>query len=262
MVSTNQEEKIEKIIKSSGNNFHYKVAEYFRSKDWEVLVSPYYTDNYTDKPREIDLIAEKNYPCKNNWGNWVGYVNVRLFIECKYIVDEVVFWFDKKDKTRALDQLLKDTPLGDPNSWSMTNKHRYLQDEDVAKLFASNKTSESEVFYKTTTQCLNALVSNKSHPSITQVHNPIYVAQLNYPVITCNSFDKLFRYNEKKPSNIESNFMVEMNYAYYDKNKNSQNEFFLIDVSAFDKINHLIKSIEDCDIVAVREKIAWCKNGD
>jgi hypothetical protein len=45
----------------SGNNFHCKVVNYLRSRNWHVSISPWYVDSSTDKPRELDLIAEKLY---------------------------------------------------------------------------------------------------------------------------------------------------------------------------------------------------------
>lgn len=33
-----------------------------RGRGWTVTVSPYYSENFTDKPREIDIIAEKAVP--------------------------------------------------------------------------------------------------------------------------------------------------------------------------------------------------------
>lgn len=89
------------IIQKNGNNFHYKVVNFLRERGWFVLVSPYYNDNYTDKPREIDIIAEKPFDIHNLFGDqWLGTVNVRLFIECKYINGVMVLWFDQKTITR------------------------------------------------------------------------------------------------------------------------------------------------------------------
>lgn len=64
--------KIDDLIKNSGNNFHYKVVSYLRENGWAVSVSPYYNDNVTDKPREIDLIAEKEYAAYSWVGNKLG----------------------------------------------------------------------------------------------------------------------------------------------------------------------------------------------
>ena len=74
-------DKVKDIIASSGNNFHCKVFDYLKEKGWTVLISPYYNDNVSDKPREIDLIAEKAFAWKNSLNRFIGTVNVKLFIE-------------------------------------------------------------------------------------------------------------------------------------------------------------------------------------
>ena len=50
----------ETFVQESSNNFHSKVVRSFRDNEWHTLVSPYYLDSLTDKPREIDLITEKS----------------------------------------------------------------------------------------------------------------------------------------------------------------------------------------------------------
>ena len=78
-------DKVKGIIEKSGNTFHCKVLKYLQEKSWTVLISPYYNDNVSSKPREIDLIAEKAFKATDSRGEFIGTVNVKLFIECKYI---------------------------------------------------------------------------------------------------------------------------------------------------------------------------------
>ena len=78
------------FIELSGNPFHSRVVKKLRDVGWTVMVSPYYSDNFTAKPREIDIIAEKKFEVKDSFfeNGWIGTLDVRLFIECKYI-DEI-----------------------------------------------------------------------------------------------------------------------------------------------------------------------------
>lgn len=48
-----------------GNRLHARVAKLLRDSGWEVLVSPYYRDNATDKTREADIIAEREFTVKH-----------------------------------------------------------------------------------------------------------------------------------------------------------------------------------------------------
>lgn len=252
--------KIEEIIEKSGNNFHYNVVEFLRDAGWYVLVSPYYNDNFTDKSREVDIIAEKSYPVGR-----FGTVNIRLFIECKYVILDTVFWFDNKNLTSALKRVLSDTPLEDPSKWSMTNDHRYMENVMVAKLFASenNKSPDNDIVYKAITQSLNAMAYYKNDPSFIPVgpHSRIgKIITLNYPVVICNNLGHFWKYDfatKNPPEQITNNFQMEIQYAYLDKNKSNKNEYFLLDFVAFDKLNHFIDDIEKKDLGAVKEKIAF-----
>ncbi len=94
-------DEINKIIETSGNNFHCKVLSYLKERGWHVLVSPYYTDNISDKPREIDLIAEKVFGHGGKWSERRGTINIKLFIECKY-VSQMFSGFTKKKCEKQL----------------------------------------------------------------------------------------------------------------------------------------------------------------
>src|SRR3989338_2747288 len=154
-------DEVQSIIEKSGNSFHSRVVNLLREGGWTVLVSPYYSDNFTDKPREIDIIAEKGFDIGMWVNEWVGTVNVQLFLECKYINEKIVFWFDAKDEYRAIERIMKDTRLEHPNQNNSIRVNHYLSDAFVAKLFASLKrdgSDEHNLFQRAINQSLNALV--------------------------------------------------------------------------------------------------------
>src|SRR4030043_1429892 len=131
-------DKVKAIIAQSGNTFHCKVLKYLQDKGWTVLISPYYNDNVSSKPREIDLIAEKAFDAKDRFKGFLGTVNVKLFVECKYISQKTVFWFHDKDKQKAEELVTQTTPLPPDNTY--TAKHHYLGEVDrVAKLFSDEQ---------------------------------------------------------------------------------------------------------------------------
>src|SRR3954463_3413355 len=94
-------EEAKSIVLESGNSFHCRVVRFLQDNGWHTQISPYYMDNSTNKPREIDLIAEKFWMYKDPFRRASGTVNVKLFIECKYIPQVNVFWFSPKDKLSA-----------------------------------------------------------------------------------------------------------------------------------------------------------------
>jgi len=247
----NQMDEVNSIINASGNSFHCKATKYFREKGWSTLVSPYYMDNSSNKPREIDLIAEKSWLYDDRHTGKYGTINIKLFIECKYIPQTNVFWFSDKDMLSTKNWLTSNTPFPERNV--ITDKHHYLAtNHKVAKLFASKNmpNMENEVIYKALNQSLNAMVYLRCRESIIPLkpHRDIDIlATVELPVILCNSFENFHRVEMENPSSpvaILENFQLEVNYAYLDKNKKNQNEFFLIDIVDFNKLDRFLAEIE------------------
>jgi hypothetical protein len=238
----NSIEIAKKIIESSGNSFHSRVAQWLQENDWHVLISPYYMDQSQNKAREIDIIAERTVPITDHVGRLEGHVVIRLYIECKFITSHSVFWFTEKDK-KAAEQLVCRT--GNFRADNMyTKEHHYISTcETVAKVFATEaKSQEQEPFYKALNQVLNAFVSMESRetiiPSLRNYNHGIRVF-LNYPVVVCSDFSKLFRtgfFQGTDPSVIEDNFQLEVQYAYTDASRNSRDDHFLIDVVTYEQL--------------------------
>ena len=245
-------EEINAIIKESGNSFHCKVCNYLKEKGWHTLVSPYYMDSSSNKPREIDLVAEKSWHYNASYGNnRHGTINLKLFIECKYIPQKNVFWFSKKDILSAKEWVTSNTPL--PKNNMFTDQHHYLAtNPKVAKLFASKNKSgiENEVIYKALNQSLNAMVYLRGKESIIpklpdRKYNILHTVEI--PVILCNSFDNFYfvdMENTKIPHKINDNFQLEINYAYLDYQKNHRSEFFLIDVVDYNQLDGFLGVLE------------------
>jgi hypothetical protein len=252
--------KIQEIIDSSGNNFHSNVVSFLRGKEWSVLISPYYNDNATDKAREIDIIAEKAFEVKDSlWGRPKGWLNVRFIIECKYINTETVFWFDAKDKKKAEEGVISDTPLTKDNTY--TQKHHYMSDKRVAKLFTSekNKDLSNEPIYKAINQSLNAMIYFRYEPPI-QRQNIRILRTVCYPIIILNDFKKIFGVNISESNYSEITykyFQLEINYAYRDSNKRNMNEYFLIDVVDFSYLDDFLSEIQTKDVEAFKAMLGY-----
>jgi hypothetical protein len=256
-------EEVKDIIANSGNTFHCKVANYFINHGWNTLVSPYYMDGGTGKPREIDLIAEKYWPLDHSWRSkdqGPKAIMVRLFIECKYIPQSTVFWFSKKDIVTARKWLVRNTRFREDNSF--TDEHHYLSsNRAVAKMFATSnaKTTENEAFYRALNQCLNGTINLRRHPSIS--HNfktlPTIAGSFEMPVILCDSFANFYQVDMASTDNAQSmkdNFQFEVNYAYSNNDGSQRTEYFLIDIVEFQKLDTFLNVIE-ADQLALRRII-------
>jgi hypothetical protein len=176
-----------------------------------------------------------------------------------------VLWCDKKDKNRAIRRIIQDTPLKHPNENGLIEQHHYLINTNVAKLFSSkpDKPSDVELIYKAINQSLNAMVYYKHAPSIlpdNQNEAGQILRMINYPIILFNNFDLIYKVDDTTKngySKIDGSFQLEVNYAYLDKNKNSQSEYFLIDVIEFNKLDEFLKTLEETDIKIIKQAIAW-----
>lgn len=246
------------ILNTNGNNHHAKVVAKFRSLNWRTLVSPYYSDNITDKSREIDVIVERDFLLTDQFYDNLGPLRIRLFLECKYIVQETVLWFDEKDMERTYG--LIDSLIGAETKrykYQATN-YLYGKAESVAKLFGSKKgNEENEVLSKAISQCLNAYIYYRHRTTSSSSTMDGVSASVSYPVIVCNSFDKFRRVDMSDASQklelVTEPFQLEVNYAYLDGEKKPQNEFFLIDVITIDHIDNYLGRLKTTD---VKEKIS------
>lgn len=260
-MATKKKTKVEEIMEMSGNGFHTRVVKLLREQKWTVLVSPYYSDNFTDKPREVDIIAEKKFPVYD-FSTWLGTINVHLFIECKYINKDTIFWLDEKEKSRAIERVTADTGLEHLNS---TN-HHYISDLPVAKLFSSDKSrgDDYEPINKAINQNLNSLIYYRNRknlfPDDPRTRNEM-LKEVSYPLIVVNSFNNFYQTNMAddtgKHELITEPFQLEVNYAYIDGDKGGRNEYFLIDVVSIDKLTAFLAMIENNDVTPIRENVAF-----
>lgn len=244
-------EEIINLVRNSGNNFHSKVARWLTDNDWHVIVSPYYMDQTQNKAREIDLIAEKLWPIYD-FGQKIGHIAVRLFIECKFVPSYSVFWFAEKDRDSAKQLVCSSGPFRPDNLY--TDKHHYLSESlKVAKLFSSsvNRAMENDPFYRALNQVLNAMVSMTGRPfSIPELKNYRLgpKAIFEFPVVVCSSFDQIYStdfYTESNPEKVDKNFQFEVRYAYIDKNNKQKDDYFLLDFVEFNQLENLIGSIDE-----------------
>ena len=187
----------------------------------------------------------------DSFGRSKGYVAVRLFIECKFIATDAVFWFADKDREAAQALVCATHPFRPSNSY--TSEHHYLsQSARVAKLFASagSKASENEPFYKALNQSLNALVSMRGRPlKIKDQRNREVtpVAVLECPVVVCSSFERLYGVDflkESSPVRIADNFQLEVQYAYVDARGTPRDDYFLLDFVERDRLEEFCKAVD------------------
>lgn len=240
--------KIKTLIEDSGIILHNKTTNILRKNDWSALVSPYYQDTITDLVRETDLIAEKQVNSAERAEQSSFQVNLQLFIECKYIKQEIVFWFDKINKDRAVENLEKEIGLS-----ILHNKYAaditvdnfgQLQNDDVAKLFSSN-TNREDVMYKAMNQCLHAQIYYRTKGKSPLIipfnkHSRSASRVVQRPVIVCDNFEKLFKVafednGEYKTETLSNHFILETNY---------RDDYFLVDIVDINYLEQFLLGLE------------------
>lgn len=240
-----KEDKLKKLIENSGFIPHKKAIDVLRDDGWELLISPYYYDGISNSVKEIDLIAEKQFTSDTQWSHSSVQINVQLFVECKYIKQEILLWFDTKDLDKAVSKVEKNTGLevlhkrGGADI-AMDGLH-YLAPNKVAKLFSTNAHQE-DVIYKAVTQSLNAQLyydQSNNNPLFFGFfeHREVVARILRYPIIICDNFSNLKEIefddnnaDKHKASDIKGHFQIETNYTFLDREKKARTEYFLIDL--------------------------------
>ena len=246
-------DKARALVATSGNRFQCKVANYFRARAWAVLLSPYYVDSSSDKTRELDLIVERQFPVPAMRPGPPKAIAVRLFIECKYIANGVVFWIDEMDFWRARDWICTNTNCFRPDN-IYTNQHHYLtRGSTAAKLFETDKKQRGgediDPMFRTVNQCLNGYIHTKSRELLTGNTVGAEITQLNYPVVVRSSFAQFFQTHTaadpdiEPPTPMQDNFGLEVNYAYVIPSRGAVKQYFLVDVLDFAKLDDFLQAI-------------------
>jgi len=241
------DEVVNELIEKSGNGFHTKVARYLRENDWTVRLGQYYVDAATDKPREIDLIAERVLLQGRPYRNQVE-LHLRLIIECKYVPSDVVFWMDAMDVVSATALIESTTPM--KSSRSSLSRHHYLQGRTVvAKLFAGRPDGkeDSDPVFRALNQCMGGYVNTGRLQIIDQKSSSKAVLDLSYPIIVFNCFEKFHQINmvgsgPNTAEAVKDNFQFEAHYAYKRENR-AASQYMLVDMVSYDLFDRFLASL-------------------
>ena len=259
------QQDVEKFAKEHGNKFHAQVVSFLRKNDWSVTVSPFYRDIATDKAREADVFADKVVEVPRFAQPTISFP-VTLVIECKYVKQEILFWFDKKDADQTNERITKDIP--DLKNNANIAKHHWNSVNEVAKLFATynpnrdERQPENEIIFSSIDKVLNCLIyyRNTFPRRSTIPPGANSEPRIHYPVIIVDSFSKMFRTTLDYPERVEPLdqkiwFPVEVNYAYilYGQGQKYQHlEYFLVDIVNYTKLGEYLALLEGNDIGAAK----------
>ena len=262
------QQTVEQFASQHGNNFHAQVVSFLRKAGWSVTVSPFYRDNATDKAREADVFADKVFHVHGVSGFSGSSFPVRLVIECKYVKESIVFWFDQKDADEAEKRIVTDIRVLEPfHENTNIEGHHWYAVREVAKLFATfnpnreERQPENEIIFSSIDKVLNCLIYHRNlFFSTLPKTSPGSQPPISYPLIVLNSFSELFKTTMQRPESIKSLdkevwFPAEVNYAYISYGNGlrfSNLEYFLVDIVNFTRLDDYLALLKENDIEAAR----------
>lgn len=232
-------EDLQKAIRASGNNLHLKVINLLE-KNWQVEVSPYYVDDITDKPREIDIIASRTiFLTGFPWKKTSGDFKVFLYIECKHFKNDIAFWVFKNKEPG---NLLKTFSISDHSKPTASGGINHYFTDKVCKL--STSVNEDKDILDALLGPIKALIDHRENDKPKGVFYPISVYEGIRGIYLINNSDDL---NNLKNLNPVKNAIAELTYSYKGRRNNNyyqQKEKFAVDIVGLDYLEKLLKAIE------------------
>jgi len=249
------EEKIKQVIAKSGNDLHVEAERMLKKAGWHVTSSMYYIDSSTEKARETDIIATKDWDINDNFGKKVLTLRARLFIECKKISEPVVIW--TKDKTiDAAEDLARDNNILRGEEYINYSDnippqiHHYLTPNKVIYQWDTIKEEQNDFLFKGVDSCLKSLLFFKH-----RFRNTHYV--IDYPIIIIDPLSVLKERDSSKigASPVDCNQQIELYYSYLPISGGDKTSYFLVDVVELAKLNDFQQMLRDNDIQICLNKL-------
>ena len=232
-------QKLKEIIQKSGNNLHMRVVEFFENQGWEVDLSSYYYDDTTVKPREIDIIASKQFDVGDHGGNRVGSFAVHLFIECKYFKNDIAFRMHQAKEDDMREAMIfngfnRAEVLNVPNA-----QHHYLDELRIAKLYDAVQDEQNQIF-DAITKPAKALIFFKEHKPIQGIFYPIVVYEGISGFYLLNRESEIKELDNLKPSQYA---IFGLNYSYKSLGNELKKQYLCVEFVSIKKLEDYLKLI-------------------
>lgn len=247
-----EDQQLQDIIDKSGNKLHLDVTNLLRDKGWDVTISPYYVDEHSEKPREIDVLASKVTTVETKspaFSVSKREFKITLCIECKYLTDnKSIFWVDEQaqinDSALIRRGVERSISIRDTNTrfTEYSNLHHYnvLNSEDKIGILYDNSNKKDDRIFKSFTQSIKSLIFFRNQSQLQP--NTIF-----YPIVVYNP-SNIYLYNlqsnEHKPMNHCGLFL---NYSYIERigSNSAISEEFIVDFVLFDVLDKFLDKIDN-----------------
>lgn len=256
-------EEFKKIIEKSGNNLHIDTVNLLETMQWDVDLSSYYYDDTANKPREIDIIAQRNVsvidPLKKIS---VDEFKLFLFIECKYFKNEVAFWARRNRKEEAKEAMIiegldKEYLLGPGN---LFRDHHYLRERFIGTLYDSFPKEQGAVF-NAVTQPIKSLTFFKERFYKMEVEKGLTKA-IYYPIVVYSGIEGICDIRRKGVDldklEPKKELIFGLNYSYRSvvDNKLKTNRFY-IDFIHQSRLGNFIEDVIQGELSELRQYLFY-----
>lgn len=244
-------QKLKETIQKSGNNLHMRVVEFFENQKWEVDLSSYYYDDTTAKPREIDIIASKQFDVSDHGGNRVGSFEVSLFVECKYFKNDIAFRMHQAKKEDMREAMIfngfnKTEVLNAPNA-----HHHYLDELRIAKLYDTAQDEQNQIF-DAITKPAKALIFFKERKQIRGIFYPIVVYEGISGFYLLNRESEIKELDNLKPSQYA---IFGFNYSYKSLGNELKKQYLCVEFISLKELEKYLKLISTKEIATLQQYI-------
>lgn len=230
---------LQQKILESGHNLHLRVASDLEGEGWDVELASYYVDDLSDKPREIDIVAEiPFYGGSILNGSQEEILRTRLFIECKHFKTPIALRTLPIDISETHEAIVTHNLSKKPSDiWG--DWHHYAKPPRVAKLWTTME-ERNDPFFDGLASTAKSLLYYLG----TRASRGIF-----YPVLVYDGIDGMYEIQGSDLSNLESaplvkRALVSFNYAYNEVFTNKpRRRRLLIDVVHHDELPMLIKEV-------------------
>jgi len=237
-------QEFKKIIEESGNNLHIDTVDLLERMQWDVDLSSYYYDETANKPREIDIIAQRNVEVKEA----IDQFKLFLFIECKYFKNEVAFRARRNNKEESKEAIIiegldKEYLLEGEN---LFREHHYLKEGFIGKLYDSFPKEQGAVF-NAVTQPIKSLTFFKERSYKMEVEKGLTKA-IYYPIVVYSGIEGIYAIKRKEADldklEPKKELIFGLNYSYKSvvDNKLKTNHFY-IDFIHQDSLGNFIEDV-------------------
>lgn len=255
------DQELKNKIKESGNNLHLEVADYLYTNGWNIDLSPYYCDDITKIPREIDIVATKTFPfCFRNPEE--DKFDVYLFIECKRFLEKFAFRVVENNQETGRSVLVSQnynifSKKEDLNRSNLLNTHHYFIEKKISRLWdsASAKERQEKDIFDAVTQPIKSLIF---------LEREVKRRAIFYPLVICDGISGFYGVEEAAPETVDaylenlketSQLTFGLRYAYKGRmvqgTEMSRIRDFYIDFILRDNLKKYLSSLEKNEIEEV-----------